>query len=100
MFFITCFKKISKDDLGWLDLGSSRTFGYYDNFKAADEALKNNYCDMYETIYYYAIIEHIEQGIHSCYKERWFYKYNKETKGYLPIEAPEEFKHCYNIALG
>lgn len=100
MYFITCFRKVAKDDLGWLDMGETRTFGYYDNFDDADKALKCNCCDMHETIYHYGVIEHIEQGIHSYRKGRWFYKYNKEKSGYIPIEEPEEFKHCYNIALG
>ena len=98
MYFITCFEKIDKDDLGWRDIGCSRTFGYYENFEDADKALKGNYCDMFETIYHYAVIEKIEQGIHSRREGHWFYKFEKE--GYLPIEEPEEFKCCANIAIG
>ena len=100
MFFITCFCKVAKDDFGWLDIGDSRTFGYYDSFEEADKMVKKNHCDMHETIYHYAVIEHVGIGIHSRRKGRWFYKYDKTKGEFLPIKEPEEFKHCYNIALG
>ena len=100
MYFITCFRKVTKDDLGWLDMGETRTFGYYDNFDDADKALKDNYCDMHETIYHYAVVEKIDAGIHHIAEKRWFYKYDKEKDGFYPIEEPKEFEHHINIALG
>ena len=58
MYFITAFNQISIDgQTKTLDVGFQRTFGYYDNFNYADEALKQNYCDMHEAIYHYAVIE-------------------------------------------
>lgn len=100
MYFITCFEKIDADISERLDIGGSRTFGYYDNFDDADRALRANYGDMHETIYYYAVIECIRQGIHPRPGERWFYKYDKEKDGFYPIEEPKEFEHYINIALG
>ena len=38
MFFITCFSKVAKDDLGWLDMGSVRTFGFKETFEQAEYA--------------------------------------------------------------
>ena len=33
MFFITCFSRCEKDSLGWLNMGASRVFGYYETFE-------------------------------------------------------------------
>ena len=99
MYFITCFQKIGRDEYV-LDIGSSRVFGYYDNFEFADEALRHNCCDMYEYLYLYAVVEKIDAGIHSIAEERWFYKYDKEKDGFYPIEEPKEFENYINIALG
>lgn len=99
MYFITCFQKISEDKCG-VDIGATRTFGYYDKFEYADEALKFNFCDMYEHLYSFAVIEKLEPGIHSIPINRWFYKYDEEKDGFYHIEEPDEFKHCTNFALG
>lgn len=99
MYFITCFTKVNKDEYG-LDIGSVRTFGYFEKYEDAHQALKTNCCDIFETIYHYAVVERIEPGIHSISDERWFYKYDKRKDGYVIIEEPVEFKHHLNIALG
>ena len=100
MYFITCFEKIDTDRCGWLETGAIRTFGYYTYFEYADEALRENYCDMYEYLYMYAVVEKIDSGIHPIAEERWFYKYDEEKNGFYPIEEPKEFEHYINIALG
>ena len=100
MYFITCFEKIVLNELGNLDMGCQRTFGYFDNYYDTHQALKINCCDMFETIYHYAVVEYIEPGIHSIAEARWFYKYDREKDGYVIIEEPIEFEHYINIALG
>lgn len=100
MYFITCFEKIGTDDYGWLETGAVRTFGYYDNFEYADEALRQNCCDMYEYLYMYAVVEKIDPGIHPIAEKRWFYKYDEEKDGFYPIREPKELEHYINIALG
>ena len=88
------------DEYSRLDIGESRTFGYYDNFNDADNALKTNACDMHEYIYHYAILEKIDAGVYPTLGKRWFYKYDKEKDGFHPIEEPKEFEHYGNIAFG
>ena len=100
MYFITCFEKNDIDVLGRLSIGKSRTFGYYDNFDEADMALRMNYGDMYETIYHYAVIECLRQGIHPRSEERWFYKYSEERDAFCPIPEPKAFEYYTNLALG
>ena len=73
MYFITCFEKCGTNK-GWLDIGASRTFGYYDNLNTCIQALNQNWCDMFEYLYEYAIVEKIGPGIHPECEERWFLK--------------------------
>lgn len=99
-YFITCFNRVGLDKNQWLDIGCSRTFGYYEDYLTAEKALNENWCDMHETIYNYAVVEAIEPGIHPYPKERNFFKYDREKGGFFRIPEPEEFKGFCNIALG
>lgn len=101
MFFVTVFNQVSIDaQTKVLYIEPSRVVGYYTDFNDADTVLKENICDVHETIYHYAVIEEIEEGVYPVAQSRWFYKYDKEKDGYYPIDEPAEFKHYSNIALG
>lgn len=100
MFFITCFEHVAVDKLGWLDMGDRRVFGYYDSMEEAALALSENRCDMRETVYDFAVVEEIGQGIHPDVKSRRFFAWFKDKEGFFPIDEPDEFKHYCNIALG
>ena len=101
MYFITVFHQATIDaQTKSLDLGMSRTVGFFDSLDNANVVLKENTYDVHETIYHYAVVEQIEMGVYPIAKERWFYKYDKEKNGYYPIEEPKEFEHYINIALG
>ena len=99
MYFITCFEKIDQGKFG-LDIGASRTMGYYNNFYDASAVVRRNICDIHETIYHYAVIEEISEGVYPIVISRCFYKYNNKKNEYIGIEEPDEFKHYSNIALG
>lgn len=101
MYFITVCHQITIDtQTKMLDMGVSRVVGYYNNFYDADMVLKNNNCNIHESIYHYAIVEKIKEGIYPIVKNRWFYKYDKNNNGFFPVEEPVEFKNHTNIALG
>jgi hypothetical protein len=97
MYFITCFNTDEK-----YGVGASRCFGYYEDFETADQAVRENWCDMYEYTYSYAVIEFIEAGIHSIAEKenRKTYKWDNTIKGYLPCEEPQEIEHYCNFAIG
>lgn len=97
MYFITAFEDIDDD---WGTKGSSRCFGYYKSREKADNAVYHNVCDINETIYDYVVIEYIGEGIHAISEQRWFYKFNYNTRQYYPILEPEGFKNICNIAIG
>jgi len=97
MYFITGIEKLDED----YGVTGSRCFGYYKTFENADIAVRNNCCDINETIYNYAVIEFIEEGIHSiCIDQRWFYKFDYDNGIYEEIDEPEEVKHSCNFSIG
>jgi len=108
MYFITTFQRLQKDDKGWLDFGDERTVGFYSNLKNAQESVISNAGDMCETIYEYAVIQKLEEGLYptveyqELYKikdivdERGFYNFNLT---YEQIEIPEWFP-LYGLDIG
>lgn len=99
-YFITCFQKITTSELGWLDAGDQRVFGYYDNFQSAEDALNENRCDMHEYLYKFALVEEIGQGIHPEVTARWFFTYDKDMRGFFETKEPKEIERIVNFALG
>lgn len=80
--------------------GFSRCFGFYADLETAKERLKNNTMDINETIYNYAVIEEVGEGIHYYAQKRWFYKFDYEKGIYYPIDEPEELKQIVNFGIG
>lgn len=99
MFFIAMFTKMEKTELGWLDVGSSRTVGYKESFEQADRAVRENHCDICEAIYEYACIEELEAGLYPDAKNVWWYKWDPEMYGYAPIDEPECAKGSCNFSI-
>ena len=100
MFFITCFEQCQKNELGWFDGGNERTFGFFDNLETCKQALRENWCDMNETIYNFAVIEYIPQGIHPKAREIAWFHWDKERDGFFECEKPNATNHIVNHALG
>lgn len=98
MYFITTFEKIPSEEMG--SIGRSRCFGYFTTLWESHNAIVNNTLDIHEGIYFYGVIEYIEQGIHQIASERWFYKYNEELDEFEIINEPEELKHIVNFSIG
>lgn len=99
MFFITCFQKCEEDKYG-LDTGATRTFGYYEDYETCKQALNENWCDMWEYLYDWAVVEKIGPGIHAHAEEMGWFKWNDDRQGFFEIEKPA-CTECYcNHALG
>lgn len=99
MYFITTIGKLPSQDT--YDCGDNRCVGYFDTFVETEKTVINNYCDIYECMYEYCVIEKIETGLYRYAFEgnRWFYKYNFDGK-YEKIKEPEEFKYIAGFAIG
>ena len=98
-YFITALEKINTSN-GFPHFGASRCWGFYTNFKTADEMVRNNVTDLYETVYDYMVIEEYSEGISGYEFERWFYKWDNQTEKYVPIEEPEGLQHYASFAIG
>lgn len=97
MYFITVIEDLDPE---WGTKGT-RCVGYKKTFKNADQAVRENWCDINETIYNYAVIEFFkDDAIYPTCLERWFYKFNYEKSIYKSIEEPIEVKHFCNFAIG
>lgn len=101
MWFITVFEQVELNDKGWVDFGYQRTWGFYSERERAVQALHENWTDMWETCYDYAVIEKYDEGIsHYNFKSRQWFKFDEEHKGYFEIEEPDGVKHVGSFALG
>lgn len=99
MYFITCFERLPPEG-NCLDIGACRCFGYKETYEEAVEALHENSCDMFETIYMYAIIEKLGPYIHPFPEMKQYFKYDFERDGFFEIDEPESTKNLSNFSLG
>ena len=100
MYFITCFQKCERDELGWFDGGCQRTFGYRETLESAEEALNLNMCDMREGLYDYAVIEKLGPYIHPNAEEEIWFKWDDEKSGFFRTDKPEATYGFCNYAFG
>lgn len=100
MYFITCFEKYEMTNLGWPDIGSNRTFGYYPHKEWAVEDLHMNNTDLHECLYDYAVVEKIPMGLYPLAEERIFFKWDEEKQGFFEVDGAK-FEDCFgNYAFG
>lgn len=97
IYTITCMTRLETDELGWPNFGATAFMGFYHEWDDAIEAVIENWCDINETCYTYAVIEEILPGLYAYPRPRWFYKFNIDTKMYEPISEPEFMKHIANV---
>lgn len=85
---------------GWADYGDSHIPGYYTDYYTCVKYVINNAADIWETCYDYVCIEKVEEGLAMPGKLMGWYKYNKETGKYDPIEQPEFDKKFGGRTIG
>ena len=95
MFFITCFSNFESE---YLD--NYRTFGYFSELAMCIQALNENWADMNEGYYTYAVIEELSEGIHSHAKQIAWFRWDEEREGFYETEKPEWANGWYGFALG
>lgn len=99
MFFISAMNHLTKEDstIEEFNAQTIRCFGYYKTLEAATEAVINNYCDIFEYSYTYAVIEEIDEGIHAITKESWWFRFNAENGKYDKIIVDNDIFTNYAI---
>lgn len=99
-YFITVFERLGIDNDGWTDIGNQRCWGFYADKNTAVDALHENWTDMNETIYGYAVIEGYREGISHYTGYRQFFKYDREKDGYFEIAEPKGYEHYCSFGIG
>ena len=93
-------KKWKKNKYGFVDFGSERTFGFKETFEKATKALHENYCDMHEGLYQYAIVEEINTPtIHPDVDSKQWFEFDENKEGFFEIEEPNLCKNYCNFAV-
>ena len=95
MWFITVFETREINELGFTDYGCQRCWGYYRDRETAVQALHENRTDMWETIYDYAVLEKIPEGLIPDPEEVQWFKFDRKRNGYFEIPMPEG-EHDYS----
>ena len=101
-WFITVLEYIEEDDLGWPKFGATRCWGFYTDKEVALKALHENWTDMWETCYDYAVLEPYYEGISGIgdKEDRQFFEYDADKDGYFEIDEPSEVRHVVGFAFG
>ena len=80
--------------------GELRTFGYYLYLEDALQAVKENRCNMHESLYMTLVIEEIPEGIHAMSQsERWF-EWDEVAQQWTVGEKPAELRGVTSFAMG
>ena len=97
IYTILTMTRCEKDTNGWLDCGHERLVGFYTSLDDATNAVLENVCDLWETIYDYVVIEKVYEGLYGSTtygSQTWWFKWNRNLDKYEPMEQPE-FTKCY-----
>lgn len=94
MYFITAIE--IKDN----EYKGSNCVGYVDSLLEAIEILQENRDDINETIYDYAVIENIPQGIYQIDQNPIYFKFNYKEHKYERCNKPESLGRLVGFAIG
>lgn len=80
---------------GFPDMGAQDNVGFYYEFHAAYEAIKENICDIHETVYDAAFLICRFPGLYNPVSSegRIYFVWDDAKGGYNEAEEPEIFKH-------
>lgn len=67
------------------------TVGYFSDKEKAIMAVKENRLDMWETVYEYAVIQKIEEGLYPDPTEEIWFEFDNDKKIYCEISEPPAF---------
>ena len=93
IYTIMTLSQLEQHDNGFPDFGSTNIVGWYKDKDVAFRAVKENWGDIWECVYDYAMIEEDEEGLYPVSTRRWFFKFDMTDKEYKPIKEPEFLKH-------
>ena len=97
IYTVTTIEKLDQTNDLYTDTGYTRTIGWYTKEDRAKSIVIRNGCDMNETIYDYAVVEELGEGLYPNASQRWLFKFNRSTRMYEEIEEIEELRGFVSI---
>ena len=103
MWFVTVVETIIENSEylnGMTDTGVFRAWGFYSDKEKAIQSLHENWTNMRDDFYDYALIEEYEEGIANVTGNRQWFKWDEKRLGYFEIEEPNGVEDIDCFALG
>lgn len=79
---------------------NTRTVGWFNDYDEAEKIVLENQCDLWETIYDYAVIDWIPKGLYQSDGGYFWFKFNIETSKYELVDCPKGFENIIGIGIG
>lgn len=98
IFTITVFQKIEETESKLPDIGNHRCVGFYHNYYEAENAVMENFNDIHEDNFEYAIIETVEPGVKLKDINRTLFKW--DGSNYSEVDIPDLLKKLSNFGIG
>jgi len=80
--------------------GDSRCVGFFHELDIAKEEVENNSMDIFETSYWYCVIEEVGPGFYNFPRLELWHKFRKDKGKYIPCEKPDNFKRICGFGIG
>lgn len=100
IYVITVMTKSARDGHGYCTHGNTRIWGFWYDKEIALQALHENWTDMWEYTYNYAVLEEYQEGTIARFVSAQWFKFDRERDGYFEIEKPEWEDDSYGVAMG
>lgn len=100
MWFVTVIEKMKGHYNDFAYTGETRCWGFFSDKEKAVQSLHENWFDMRENVYDYAVIEEYEEGLFNYTGKRQWFQWDEERQGYFEIEEPNGVKHVVCFAIG
>lgn len=97
IFTVTTIEKLTPVDA----IGNSRCVGWFETELDAREVVENNYGDIWEYSYQYAVIEKMAIGLYPHPEKEIWYEWDNDRKRYIELpEKPDAAKNMVNFGIG
>lgn len=86
---------------GIAHVGETRTVGYFTTLEEAKKCIEENWGDIQECYYQYAVIEDVAPGLYkSTDSTSIWYKWSKSQEKFLPIDKPAQLSSIVGFTIG
>ncbi len=98
-YFITVFQKLPSDAIHF-DIGNRRCWGFFCDKETAVKAVCENWTDLSEYLYNFAVVEEYREGLIGWTGNRWFFRFDAKKKRFFAIDEPVAFRHVGAFSIG